>query len=354
MKQRHHNTAGTRQPGAAPLALVLLLALCWLPSAAFAGVTDNVYAVGAGTRNIYVVNANGTTTSVFTTYAATASAAAAQRPSDGVIFFITQVANGAVFTWNPATPANAPVQIGATGAAISVIPRLAFSSAGVLYAIDSTTQNLYTINQSTGAATVTAVLSGVPANTTGDMAFAPNGTLYLGVTQNLYTVPLAGGAVTNLGAVGSLGRNIVGLAFDQNGTLLICDDDNPGQIYSVNLTTLVATRLANRTSVTQGDLASAPRVTLAGKVFEDVNYGGGAGRSLAASSGVGRPNARVEIYDSTGAFLNSALTDATGLYTFNVVPGQTYTIRVVNSTVTSSRPGAVATQIGRASCRERV
>ncbi len=192
-----------------------------LSTVAHAGTTDKVYAIGTGTRNIYTINADGTSTVVFTNYGATASSAAAQRPTDGMIFFITQAVNGAVFTWNPSTSATAPVQIGTAGAGISVIPRLAFSPGGILYAIDSTTQNLYTINTTTGAATVAAVLSGVPANTTGDMAFAPDGTLYLGVSQNLYTVPVAGGAITNRGVVGSLGRNINGLAFDQTGTLLI-------------------------------------------------------------------------------------------------------------------------------------
>ena len=329
-----------------PLRTLLILALFLVSTLLHAGVTDKIYAIGTGTRNIYTINADGTSTVVFTNYGATASSAAAQRASDGMIFFITQAVNGAVFTWNPATPATAPVQIGTVGAGISVIPRLTFSPAGTLYAIDSTTQNLYSINTATGAATVAAVLSGVPTGTTGDIAFGPDGTLYLGAGQNLYTVAVGGGAVTNLGVLGSFGKNILGMAFDQTGTLLIVDDNNPGQIYSVSLATLIATKFTSRTSVTQGDLASAPRVQISGTVFEDVNYGGGAGRSLATSGGVGRPNARVELYDSTGAFLNTALTDATGKYTFLVVPGQTYTVRAVNSTVTSSRPGAVGTLIG--------
>lgn len=340
MRLRNYKSTNVLRHGT----LFLALALCCLT--ARAGTTDKVYAIGTGTRNIYTINADGTSTIVFTTYGATASSAAAQRASDGMIFFITQAVNGAVFTWNPATPAIAPVQIGTVGAGISVIPRLAFSSSGVLYAIDSTTQNLYTINTTNGAATVAAVLTGVPTGTTGDIAFAPDGTLYMGVSQNLYTVSVGGGAVTNLGALGSFNKNILGIAFDQTGTLLIVDDNNPGQIYSVSLATLVAAKFTNRTSVTQGDLASAPRVQMSGTVFEDVNYGGGAGRSLTTSSGVGRPNARVELYDSTGAFLTSTLTDATGKYTLPVVPGQTYTVRAVNSTVTSSRPGAVGTLIG--------
>ena len=72
-------------------------------------------------------------------------------------------------------------------------------------------------------------------------------------------------------------------------------------------------------------------------MFEDVNYGGGAGRSFGASLGVVRDGARVELYDSTGAFVASQLTDVTGVYNFPVTGPGTYTVRVVNSTVTSSR-----------------
>ena len=56
---------------------------------------------------------------------------------------------------------------------------------------------------------------------------------------------------------------------------------------------------------------TASRIT--GTVFEDVNYGGGAGRSLAASAGVGRPGARVELYDAAGAYLSATTTNAAGL-----------------------------------------
>lgn len=86
----------------------------------------------------------------------------------------------------------------------------------------------------------------------------------------------------------------------------------------------------------------APAVEISGTVFEDVNYGGGAGRSLAGSSGAGRQNARVELYNAAGIFFRSVVTNISG-YTFASLPSQTnYTVRVVNSSVTSSRPGSVA------------
>ncbi len=85
---------------------------------------------------------------------------------------------------------------------------------------------------------------------------------------------------------------------------------------------------------------AAARMT--GKVFEDPNYGGGSGRSLAASGGAVRPGARVELYGATGAFLDADTTDAAGVYLFDGWPAGNYTVRVVNATVTSGRSGATA------------
>jgi uncharacterized repeat protein (TIGR01451 family) len=328
---------------------VAVLVILISGATATADVRDQVYSAGLATRNIYLVNANGTVTSQFTNYSGTASAAMAQRASDGVIFIITQVANGQVYTWNPATPATAPVLLGTTGAAIPYIPRLAFSPGGVLYAVDTNTADLYTINQSTGAATVVGALSGVPTNLGGDIGFGPDGTLYMVAGTTIYTVPLAGGAVTSLGTITGLSGGataIVGMTFDANGRMLVEDDQTPAQLYSVALPSRVATAFTGTMTTSQGDLASAPRVQISGTVFEDVNYGGGAGRSLSSSSGVGVPNARVELYDSSGTFITFTTTNSSGVYTLTGAAGQTYTIRVVDSSVASSRPGSTSSLIG--------
>lgn len=98
-------------------------------------------------------------------------------------------------------------------------------------------------------------------------------------------------------------------------------------------------------AVTGGLQPTVVTVTAArmlGTVFEDANYGGGAGRTFAASGGTGRPGARVELYSSTGAFLQSVLAGAGGVYVFDGWPVGAYTVRVVNASVRSGRPGAVA------------
>jgi uncharacterized repeat protein (TIGR01451 family) len=326
-----------------------VLLLAGAIAATAADVRDQVYSVGVATRNIYLVNANGTVTSQFANYSGTASAAAAQRASDGMIFLITQVANGTVYSWNPATPATAPVQLGTTGASVPYIPRLAFSASGVLYGVDTNTSNLYTINQSTGAATVVGALSGVPTNLGGDIGFGPDGTLYMVAGETIYTVPLTAGAVTSLGTISGISGGataIVGMTFNASGQMLVADDQTPAQLYTIALPSRVATALSGTMTTSQGDLASAPRVQISGTVFEDVNYGGGAGRSLASSAGTGVANARVELYDASGNFVAFTTTNSSGGYTLTGAAGLTYTVRVVDSSVVSTRPGSVSTLIG--------
>ena len=108
--------------------------------------------------------------------------------------------------------------------------------------------------------------------------------------------------------------------------------------------------VAGATSEFSGNLVL---VSIQGTVFEDPNYGGGAGRdyttadAAATASGfsagtIRRPNARVELYDATGTFEQATTTDASGGYTLPGVASGAHTVRVVNSTVTSARPGAAA------------
>jgi len=47
----------------------------------------------------------------------------------------------------------------------------------------------------------------------------------------------------------------------------------------------------------------------------------------------------VELYNGAGAYVNAVTTDATGAYSFTGLASGTYTVRVVNGTVTSARAG---------------
>ncbi len=89
---------------------------------------------------------------------------------------------------------------------------------------------------------------------------------------------------------------------------------------------------------------------IVGSAFEDVNYGGGNGRGLAAAVAdaptftVPRPSATVELYDNGGNFLRTTTTDANGRYGFAGIDDGDYQVRVVNESVGSSRPGAGGTE----------
>ena len=87
--------------------------------------------------------------------------------------------------------------------------------------------------------------------------------------------------------------------------------------------------------------ARASAGTISGTVFEDVNYGGGAGRSLAASGGVGVSGVRVECYNAAGTLQVTATTNAAGFYSFSR-NGGTYTIRVASRTIATTRTGGCA------------
>ena len=89
-------------------------------------------------------------------------------------------------------------------------------------------------------------------------------------------------------------------------------------------------------------ILKVPSNLITGTVFEDVNYGGGIGRNLVSSSGVGIEGVTVELYDNTNTLVDTSITDINGEYVFGGMANGTYNIRVVNSTVRSSRGGGAA------------
>ncbi|WGZ93323.1 MAG: SdrD B-like domain-containing protein [Candidatus Thiothrix putei] len=85
---------------------------------------------------------------------------------------------------------------------------------------------------------------------------------------------------------------------------------------------------------------------ITGKVFEDMNYGGGAGRPFGTAGTVGVSGARVELYNAAGNFMSSTTTDTSGVYNFTSVTDGAYYVRAVNDTVKSTRTGANGTERG--------
>lgn len=117
-----------------------------------------------------------------------------------------------------------------------------------------------------------------------------------------------------------------------------------GTTYSVTVT--ATNRIGTGPASTPVSGKPAVPFSIAGFVFEDPNYGSGAGRNRQvafASGGTGRPNARVELFDVVGdnaSMIGAALTDSGGSFSFPNPTCKNCAVRVVSSTVTSGRAGA--------------
>jgi uncharacterized repeat protein (TIGR01451 family) len=236
--------------------LFALLALFALAPAAAA--QTSVYHIrgnaSAGSNNIWHLNlTTGVETAVYTGYPGGNAATLAQRPSDGMLFYVinsTTGSNGAVYRFNPATPTVAPVLLGnigpsTSGGNVSSGFRMAFSPAGTLYYMSggggADNDTLYTVNQTTGRATASATITGTGNG--GDMAFSTAGTLYvINQARQLYTASTAGGAATLVGTVtfpGGATPGTLGLGVD--GSRILIQTQNPSNLYAITLPSLAAT-----------------------------------------------------------------------------------------------------------------
>ena len=121
----------------------------------------------------------------------------------------------------------------------------AFSPDGTLYAISnaslSTLGQLATVDiQHTGAATPIGSPAGVPLEA---MAFGPDGTLYAGSfnTNNLYTINVSTGAATLVGALGF--RGIMDMVWDPADSTMYAIASNcaVSSLYSINLASAAGT-----------------------------------------------------------------------------------------------------------------
>ncbi|WP_345115385.1 beta strand repeat-containing protein, partial [Hymenobacter algoricola] len=153
-------------------------------------------------------------------------------------------------------------------------------------------------------------------------------------TQILNNAPIPGGTTGAGAASGSVlvntpnGGGVRSLVF----RIYLRPDANGGAIH----TTDNSRHTADGWLISVSSLAAVSPIT--GVVYEDVNYGGGAGRPRTASGSSVRSGARVELYNVAGTFVSATTTNTSGQYTFTPGLGD-YIVRVVNSTVTSSRPG---------------
>ncbi|RYY00259.1 hypothetical protein EON78_01655, partial [bacterium] len=184
--------------------------------------------------------------------------------------------------------------------------------------------------------------SGNPSNLRGWIDFDGNGTFDDDEASTNLVVPTAttGNVILNWPAIPSGTTNGIRYARIRLTTDSLAETDDLGgksngevEDYQINI--------------------GSTNFNITGKVFEDVNYGGGAGRPCGGAYGTNtcpttsgalpRSAARVELYNSTGDYVSVTTTDNNGDYQFTNLAAGNYTVRVVNTTVTSSRTGYVNT-----------
>jgi titin len=231
-------------------------------SAAAASTTDSTPAYAAETAVYGLSSTLGEVYWINTTTAASTrigtmlfgTAACGRDPVSGNFYYVEQnTRTPRIGVWDPTTDTNRVIGIAKVS---GLVLRAAFTSDGAFY-ITSSNSDLYTISTTTGAAsadgTITWNGSALPS-AAGDMAFAPDGSLYLESNGTLYNVNLPSLAARQIGSDGRAGS--LQVAFGQDGVLY--GTDAGGNLYSVSLSSGAAKLIGNTGVPTIGDLASVP------------------------------------------------------------------------------------------------
>ncbi|MCW3464945.1 gliding motility-associated C-terminal domain-containing protein [Chitinophaga nivalis] len=262
-----------------------------------------------------------------------------------------------------------------------VFGKLATNTAGELFTITNynggNTDNLpsrpYVIklDKNTGAILSADVIPAPPPGVMditvsgGDIDFSPSGRLFVcggfGSSAVLWEVDAVTAAIIASKTVPIPGSSFIsGIGFDLQGNL-VCAASNVAAIVRINASEFLGVNSWPSTSgsipftsitvlnpapgATFGDMGSNT-FRIVGRVFEDVNYGGGAGRPTTAAGVAGIGNARVEVYDAAGNLENFTTTTPDGYYAIGLNNNGTYYTRVANGTLRSSRPGSNGTELG--------
>jgi uncharacterized repeat protein (TIGR01451 family) len=191
--------------------------------------------------------------------------AAGRDPYSSNFYYISSSSSTVnISSWNPNSGQNTAV---ATNVQLSgSVALAAFNSGGFLFIADDQ-GDLYEFNTDTN---VTTLIGNIHVNGStlvtgnGDIAFAPNGTMFIETGGALFTLSssaIAGGTGsgsilngTSVGSTSSAGN--LQLAFGENGVLY--GTDPSGQLYTVNTTTAATTPVGVSSGTGMNDLASVP------------------------------------------------------------------------------------------------
>jgi uncharacterized repeat protein (TIGR01451 family) len=191
--------------------------------------------------------------------------------------------------------------------------------------------------------TTAAALPSGKVQVAGYVGSAPGQTLFAGAVVEVFTSDNNSSAVGDgMAFLGTVTANATG-AFSDSLTI------PAGVIIAPGTTRLTGTARDSSDNTSEYGAQAlvtggAATLSISGTVFEDVNYGGGAGRPLSAATGWaaasnGSSRARVELYDGAGTFITAIDASANGSYSFtNLAPGS-YQVRLPTLTTPSSRTG---------------
>ena len=219
------------------LLLVLALAICVAPAAAWAGST--LYAMDDATNSLYSINPNTLAlTFVGSTGVGGDFGDLAYNPGSGTAYWIAGRGNDTLYTINLGT--GAVNQVGMHG--IDDMFSLAYDPVTHQLYGDATNGNFYSLNTITGAATLIGNNGIYPGgmtynSTTGQLILA-----MAGGNGSFYSIDPATGAATLLGSPGFLNDN--GVAWDAALGVYFVDDWN-GQLYEVNPSTWTYSIVSN-------------------------------------------------------------------------------------------------------------
>ena len=187
-------------------------------------------------------------------------------PSSGRMYALDFGFSQQIHEINPATAAATPV--GFIGAPFQ--NALDFDSHGNLYSWGNATDQVFTIDLTTGAATLVGSTGGFLSG--GDLAFDLDGRLYGATLTSLVEIDVATGAGTLVGSFGP--SSVFGLEIDADGRMYAFEGNDNGSVadaYSVDKTTGAATFI--------GTIANAVNLGLYGVSFQQTcgftSYGAG-------------------------------------------------------------------------------
>ena len=136
-------------------------------------------------------------------------------------------------------------ELGATG--FSKIEALAINAAGEIYGVNPLTAQLVKCSATTGACTAVGILTGLPqAQSNAGLAFSSTGVLYLAVNAAIYRVDPATGATAALGGTGPAISGLAGVsptAACASGLYGLGGNTDRGKFYCIDIANGSATLL---------------------------------------------------------------------------------------------------------------